>query len=136
VLVGGAPLRDAATAQYWAPTVMAGVTPEMDVFRHETFGPVAPFTAFADEDQAVLLAAVGGSGLSSAVFTADLDRAFRVAGALPAPHVVVNGASSYWEMHLPWGGGPGTDSGIGRLGGDHALVELSTTSSVVLRTGS
>lgn len=135
VVTGGQALADAATTHYWEPTVLAGVTPEMDVFRHETFGPVAPFTAFDDESEAVRLATIGGSGLSSAVFTSDLDRAFRVADALPASHVVVNGASSFWEMHLPWGGGPGTDSGIGRLGGDHALLELSTTSSVVLRLG-
>jgi succinate-semialdehyde dehydrogenase/glutarate-semialdehyde dehydrogenase len=135
VITGGHALADAATPHYWEPTVLAGVTPEMDVFRHETFGPVAPFTAFDAEADVARLAAIGGSGLSSAVFTSDLDRAFRVADALPASHVVVNGAAGFWEMHLPWGGGPGTDSGIGRLGGDHALLELSTTSSIVLRTG-
>ena len=133
VLIGGKNLPDAPTSQYWEPAVISGVTPEMEVFAEETFGPVAPVTGFASEAEALRLATIGGYGLSSAVFTADLDRAFRVSRALPASYVVVNETSNYWEMHLPWGGGPGTRSGIGRLGGDHALGELSTSKSTVVR---
>jgi acyl-CoA reductase-like NAD-dependent aldehyde dehydrogenase len=132
VLSGGQALADAPTDRYWQPTVLADVVPEMEVFREETFGPVMPITPFGAEREALELAAVGNYGLSAAVFTRDLDRAFAVANALPASYVVVNDTSNYWEMHLPWGGGRGTRSGVGRLGGDHALMELSTTKSVVL----
>ena len=132
VLAGGSPLPDAPTDRYWQPTVLSGVTADMEVFREETFGPVMPVTGFAAATDAIELARIGGYGLSSAVFTRDIDRAFAIADALPASFVVVNDTSNYWEMHLPWGGGPGTRSGVGRLGGDHALQELSTTSTVVL----
>ncbi|MDX6533762.1 MAG: hypothetical protein QOF68_1506 [Gaiellales bacterium] len=132
VLTGGSPLCDAPTNRYWQPTVVAGVTPDMEIFREETFGPIMPVTGFATATDAIDLARVGGYGLSSSVFTKDIDRAFAVAEALPASFVVVNDTSNYWEMHLPWGGGPGTSSGTGRLGGEHALHELSTTSTIVL----
>jgi succinate-semialdehyde dehydrogenase/glutarate-semialdehyde dehydrogenase len=132
VLTGGSPLPDAPTDRYWQPTVVSGVTPDMQMFREETFGPIMPVTGFATADEAIGLARVGRYGLSSAVFTQDIDRAFAVADALPASFVVVNDTSNYWEMHLPWGGGPGTSSGTGRLGGEHALHELSTTSTIVL----
>ncbi len=135
VLEGGSFLPDAPTEQYWQPTVIADVDPSMAVFAEETFGPVVPVTAFDAEDEIASLAGGGGYGLSSAVFTADITRAFRVAEALPAPYVVVNDTSNYWEMHLPWGGAPGTRSGVGRLGGDHALFELSTTKTIAIDIG-
>jgi succinate-semialdehyde dehydrogenase/glutarate-semialdehyde dehydrogenase len=135
VLQGGSFLSDAPTEQYWQPTVIADVDPSMAVFAEETFGPVVPVSGFEREEQIRELAGAGGYGLSSAVFTTDITRAFRIADALPAPYVVVNDTSNYWEMHLPWGGAPGTRSGVGRLGGDHALFELSTTKTVAVDIG-
>lgn len=132
VLTGGESLADAPTTQYWEPTVLADVSAGMDVFAEETFGPVIPVAAFTSEPEAAELASYGGYGLASAVFTSDIGRAFRAADWLPAPHIVVNNTSNYWEMHLPWGGSPGTKSGVGRLGGDHALAELSTTRSLII----
>ena len=104
----------------------------MDVFQEETFGPVMLVSSFRHESEVGPLADQGGYGLSSAVFTKDIERAFKVAERLPASFVVINNTSNYWEMHLPWGGAPGSKSGVGRLGGDHALQELSTTSTIVL----
>jgi succinate-semialdehyde dehydrogenase/glutarate-semialdehyde dehydrogenase len=132
VLTGGRSLPEAPTTQYWEPTVLADVTEAMDVFAEETFGPVIPVASFSTEEEAAALANYGGYGLASAVFTQDIGRAFRAAEWLPAPHIVVNNTSNYWEMHLPWGGSPGSRSGVGRLGGDHALIELSTTKSLVV----
>ncbi len=132
VLIGGKPLSEAPTDRYWEPTIISQVTPDMPIFAEETFGPVAPVTSFSSPDEALRLASVGSYGLSSAVFTADLDRAFYMSRELPASHVVINETSNFWEMHLPWGGGPGTRSGIGRLGGIEALTELSTSKSTVI----
>jgi acyl-CoA reductase-like NAD-dependent aldehyde dehydrogenase len=135
VLMGGSVIDDAPTANYWPLTVVADVTTEMDVFREETFGPVIPITAFESQSEALELAKLGGYGLSSAVFSRDLARALRVADELPASSVVINNTSNYWETHLPWGGGPGTKSGTGRLGGIHALHELSTTKTTIVELG-
>jgi acyl-CoA reductase-like NAD-dependent aldehyde dehydrogenase len=132
VLEGGTFLPDAPTEQYWQPTVLADIDPSMAIYLEETFGPVIPVSGFDDEERIAELAGLGGYGLSSAVFTSDIGRAFRIADALPAPYVVVNDTSNYWEMHLPWGGAPGTRSGVGRLGGDHALFELSTTKTIAI----
>jgi acyl-CoA reductase-like NAD-dependent aldehyde dehydrogenase len=136
ILAGGRADQDAPTANYWQPTVIADVTPEMDVFSEESFGPIIPVARFSSEEEALNLAGLGGYGLSSAVFTSDLSRALHLADRLPASFVVVNNTSNYWETHLPWGGGPGTKSGTGRLGGDHALYELSTTKTTVVDFGS
>jgi succinate-semialdehyde dehydrogenase/glutarate-semialdehyde dehydrogenase len=135
VTIGGSPLRDAPTGNYWPLTVIEDVTAEMEVFAEETFGPVVPITAFDSESDALALARLGGYGLSASVFTRDLDRAFRISDGLPASSVVVNNTSNYWETHLPWGGGPGTKSGIGRLGGTFALDELSTSKTTILDLG-
>ena len=120
------------TENYVDLAVLDGVDPGMAVFREETFGPVIPVTGFTNADQAVALANSTRYGLSSAVFTADLDRAFDVSARLASSHVVINRQSTYWEMHLPWGGGPGTESGVGRLGGRHALIELSGTKTTAI----
>jgi succinate-semialdehyde dehydrogenase/glutarate-semialdehyde dehydrogenase len=135
VLRGGKVADGFPTRHYFEPTVIAEVRPEMRVFAEETFGPVAPVTPFTDEPEAAELARVGGFGLAGAVFTRDLERAFRVSEWMEVGHVVVNDTSDYWEMHLPFGGSPGTRSGIGRVGGRHALEELSVVKSILVDTG-
>jgi succinate-semialdehyde dehydrogenase/glutarate-semialdehyde dehydrogenase len=135
VLRGGGLADDYPTRRYYQPTVVADVDPTMRIFAEETFGPVVPVTAFADERSAAKLAEVGGFGLAGAVFTRDLERAFDVSEWLRVGHVVVNDTSDYWEMQLPFGGAPGTRSGIGRVGGRHALEELSVVKSILIDIG-
>ena len=64
-------------------------------------------------------------GLSVGVFTRDMDRALRFAEAIPAGIVNINDSSTYWEIHLPFGGGSGTRSGVGRLGGRLTLEAMT-----------
>jgi acyl-CoA reductase-like NAD-dependent aldehyde dehydrogenase len=135
ILKGGSLADGFPTRRYFEPTVIADVAPEMDVFVDETFGPVAPVTPFGSEREAAQLAEAGGFGLAGAVFTRDLERAFGVSEWLRVGHVVVNDTSDYWEMHLPFGGAPGTRSGIGRLGGRYTLEELSTVKSILIDVG-
>jgi succinate-semialdehyde dehydrogenase/glutarate-semialdehyde dehydrogenase len=135
VLRGGELAVDYPTRRYYQPTVVADVDPTMRIFAEETFGPVVPVTPFADEPSAARLAEVGGFGLAGAVFTSDLERAFGVSEWLRVGHVVVNDTSDYWEMQLPFGGAPGTRSGIGRVGGRYALEELSVVKSIVIDIG-
>jgi acyl-CoA reductase-like NAD-dependent aldehyde dehydrogenase len=132
---GGCALVGAPTGNYWPATVVTDVPREAALFREETFGPVAPLTPFTDEKDALALALEGAWGLSAAIFTADLDRAHRVADELPHGLVAINEHSDYWEPPLPIGGGPGTRSGSGRLGIDNALRFFSTTKVLAVHVG-
>jgi acyl-CoA reductase-like NAD-dependent aldehyde dehydrogenase len=113
---GGARLPGMPTRLFFAPTVIEALPGEALVLREETFGPIAPVLA-ADGDDALLAAARSSRlGLSAAIFTRDIPRALRLAEQLAVGQVVINDTSNYWELHMPFGGWPGTDSGIGRLG--------------------
>ena len=72
------------------PTVLTGVTQDMDIMRQETFGPILPVMAFADEDEAVALANDTQFGLSASVIGADLARVRAVAERVNAGGVSLN----------------------------------------------
>jgi len=93
------------------PTVLTGVTPEMDVYGEELFGPVAVVHRVADEDEAVHLANATEFGLGSYLFTTDPAQAERVADRLEAGMVYVNLVLAD-SPELPFGGVK--RSGIGR----------------------
>jgi succinate-semialdehyde dehydrogenase/glutarate-semialdehyde dehydrogenase len=136
VLAGGRPRPDLGSDLFFEPTVITGVTRDMKINREETFGPVVPVLAFDDDDEALDLALDTEHGLSVGVFTADMDRALRFGEAIPAGIVNVNAGSTYWELHLPFGGGSGTKSGIGRLGGRHTLEAMTELKMIsITRTG-
>lgn len=134
LLVGGKPRPDLGSALYFEPTVLGGVTPDMRVAREETFGPVVPVIAFRDEAHALELALDTDYGLSVGVFTGDVARGIAVAEAIPAGIVNVNAGSTWWEIHLPFGGGTGTRSGIGRLGGMHTLEAMTELKMITVTT--
>jgi succinate-semialdehyde dehydrogenase/glutarate-semialdehyde dehydrogenase len=79
VVTGGS--RDGA---YYPPTVLTGVTPEMEAYREEFFGPVGVVYRVADEDAAVTLANDTSFGLGSYVFSNDPEQAARVADRIEA----------------------------------------------------
>jgi len=88
---------------FYPPTVVAGITPEMRLYAEEAFGPLAALYRVADRDEALALANATTFGLSSAVWTQDLDDEEFFVNGLAAGAVVVNGMSiSYPE--LPFGG--------------------------------
>ena len=125
VLAGGKPRPDLGSDLFFEPTVITGVTRDMRINREETFGPVVPVLAFDDDAEALDLALDTEHGLSVGLFTADMDRALRFGEAIPAGIVNVNAGSTWWELHLPFGGGSGTRSGVGRLGGRHTLEAMT-----------
>jgi len=114
VLTGGT--REGA---FFAPTVLADVTPEMDVYREELFGPAAVVYRVADEDAAVALANDTSFGLGSYVFTTDAEQAERVADQIEAGMVYVNLALAD-SPELPFGGvkRSGTSRELGLLAAD------------------
>jgi succinate-semialdehyde dehydrogenase/glutarate-semialdehyde dehydrogenase len=119
VLCGGR--RHARGGTYYEPTVLADVSPAARVASEETFGPVAALFRFRDESEALRLANATEYGLAAYVYTRDLGRAWRVAGALETGMVAVNAGILSTES-APFGGVK--QSGLGREGGRHGLQEF------------
>jgi len=112
------------------PTVLANVPTDARIVREEQFGPVAPIVPVADERAALDVANDTDLGLDGAVFTADHERAMRVAEALDVGAVRINGAPSHGLGDVPFGGVK--DSGIGRQGIGYSVESFTTTKSIVL----
>ncbi len=135
VAFGGRRRSDLATSLYYEPTVMGRVPDGAAVTREETFGPIAPVSSFVDDRSLLEAANASSLGLSSAVFTRDLDRAFWFAERLQTGQVTVNDTSNYWELHLPFGGWAGKGSGRGRVGGRHIFEAMTQIRSVAFDVG-
>lgn len=84
------------------PTVLSGMTSDMDVFRHETFGPIAPFMSFETDDEVLELANDTEFGLASYIFTNNHNRIHRFSEELQFGEVQVNGVK--YAIYLPHGG--------------------------------
>ena len=132
VVAGGARAENFPTDLYWQPTVLAGVTEEMEVAREETFGPVVPVMRISSDEEALQIANASPYGLLTAVWTGDLARGLRFAEAVDAGWVNVNESTNYWESHLPFGGRAGSSSGVGRVGGSQVLEAFTEPKTVVL----
>lgn len=135
LLTGGKARPDLGSELFFEPTVLSGVTRAMRINREETFGPVVPILTFETEAEALDLALDSEYGLSVGVFTENMGRALRVAEAIPAGIVNINAGSTYWELHLPFGGGSGTRSGIGRLGGMLTLEAMTELKMISIHRG-
>ena len=120
---------------FFEPTVLDGVTDDMAIAREETFGPVAPVTAIRSEQEAIDLVNGSEYGLLSAIFTRDLGRGLRFAEAVRTGWVNVNEGTNYWESHLPFGGGAGSRSGVGRVGGRFSMERLTELKTIVVDLG-
>jgi acyl-CoA reductase-like NAD-dependent aldehyde dehydrogenase len=105
VLTGGGRPDDEPLAHgcYVTPTIIA-VSPEHALWRDEVFGPVISAVEAASFDQAVTLANDTVYGLSAAVFTRDIERAYRFIELAEAGQVSVNLPTSGWDVHHPFGG--------------------------------
>jgi succinate-semialdehyde dehydrogenase/glutarate-semialdehyde dehydrogenase len=116
VLTGGRRIG----GQFYEPTVLADITPQMLCTREETFGPVAPVGRFDTEEQAIALANDTEFGLASYFYSRDVGRIFRIAEALEYGMVGINtGLISTAEV--PFGGVK--QSGLGREGSHHGIEE-------------
>jgi vanillin dehydrogenase len=118
---------------FYQPTVVADVTPNMAAFRDELFGPVAAVTRADNADHALALANDSPYGLSSAVLTNDLQLAMRFALELEAGMVHLNGPTVHDEPTVPFGGVK--DSGSGREGGRWSVEEMTEVKWVTIQMG-
>ena len=132
LVAGGTRAAGFPTDLYWEPTVLAGVTREMEVAREETFGPVVPIVRISSDDEALEIANDSPHGLLTAVWTRDLARGLRFAEGVDAGWVNINESTNYWESHLPFGGRAGSSSGVGRVGGSFVLEAFTEPKTVVV----
>lgn len=112
------------------PTLLADVPHDARILKEEQFGPVAAVTNVADEAEALALANDTHLGLDAAVFTADYDRAMRLADRLEAGAVRINGKPSHGLGDVPFGGVK--DSGIGRQGLGYTIETFVERKTIVL----
>jgi succinate-semialdehyde dehydrogenase/glutarate-semialdehyde dehydrogenase len=128
VLLGGKPLP--GVGAYYAPTLLDRVTPGMPAFDDEVFGPVACVTSAVSESHALQLAAATRYGLGASVWSADVERAQRLARFMPVGMVAVN-ATVRSDPRMPFGGVRA--SGYGRELSYHGLREFTAPRSVWVR---
>ena len=107
------------------PTLLTNVTEEMTVCKTETFGPVTSIYPIDSYEEGLKRAKDTEYGLSSAIFTKDIGRAFHFARNIEAGMCHINGPTIHDEAHVPFGGNG--ESGVGREGTDadmEAMTEL------------
>lgn len=122
---GAKPLYEGGVdGQLLAPHVFGEVTATMEIARDEIFGPLVGLLRARDEAHALELANASEYGLSSAVFSRDLERAVRFARQLRAGMTHVNDIPVNDEANAPFGGEK--NSGLGRFNGDWAIEEFTT----------
>jgi succinate-semialdehyde dehydrogenase/glutarate-semialdehyde dehydrogenase len=122
LVTGGVRLTDGefANGSFYAPTILDGVTREMEIFYEETFGPVAGLTVFDTEDEVIDYANDSIYGLASYFHTRDYARLMRVAERLEYGIVGAN-AGIISAANVPFGGVK--QSGYGREGGSVGIDE-------------
>jgi succinate-semialdehyde dehydrogenase/glutarate-semialdehyde dehydrogenase len=116
ILIGGK--AHALGGTFFEPTVLSGVTANMQIAREETFGPVAPLFSFTTEAEAIRMANDTEFGLAAYVYTRDLGRSWRVPEALEYGMVGLNTGLISTEV-APFGGIK--ESGMGREGSHYGL---------------
>jgi succinate-semialdehyde dehydrogenase/glutarate-semialdehyde dehydrogenase len=123
VLAGGEIQVSAEGARFVQPTVLSETTPEMEIVKEETFGPMLPIMTFRTEEEAIRLANDSRYGLSAYVFTRDRAAAERIANQLAAGTVMHNDTLyTHAAPETPWGGVK--SSGLGRVHGKHGLRDF------------
>lgn len=122
LLTGGKPLSGKARAAgyFFAPTILSNVKPSMRIAQEEVFGPVVVLLEFHSLDEAIEIANNVPYGLSTAIYTRDVNGAYRVMRDLETGITYVNAPTIGAEVHLPFGGVKQTGNGH-REGGNAAL---------------
>src|SRR5690554_948334 len=117
-------LEDPIQGSVVSPHVFGDVTPDMELSYAEIFGPLVGILKARHEQHALELANGTEFGLSSAVFSGNLERAQHFAQQIKAGMVHINDSSVNDEAHMPFGGEK--NSGLGRFNGDWAIDEFTT----------
>jgi succinate-semialdehyde dehydrogenase / glutarate-semialdehyde dehydrogenase len=134
VLTGGRP-RPGVGPYFFEPTVLKGVTGDMELCAGETFGPVVALYPVTSDDEAVRLANGTPYGLNASIWTRDVARARRLAARIKAGTVNINEgyAAAYGAYDAPMGGMK--DSGVGRRHGAEGLLRYTEAQTVASQHG-
>ena len=126
VEAGGEPATDGALARgfFYKPTVFTGVRPDARIAVEEIFGPVLAMVKVRSLEEAVEMNNASRYGLSSSIFTRDVNRAFAAMRDLDTGIVYVNHGTTGAETHLPFGGTRGTGNGHREAG--HTMLDPFT----------
>ncbi len=135
LLVGGMRLGegDYARGLYIAPTIFDEVENTDTIAREEIFGPVLSVLSFDDVDDIIRMANDTIYGLSAAVWTQDINTAFKVARGLRSGQVFVNAYGGAGLSNMPFGGYK--QSGLGRELGPNAIDEYMETKAIHIKLG-
>jgi succinate-semialdehyde dehydrogenase/glutarate-semialdehyde dehydrogenase len=134
VLTGGRRREDVGEL-FYEPTILTGVTSEMECCANETFGPVVSVYPVADDDEAIARANDSDYGLNASVWTSNHDRGRRVASKIKCGTVNVNEgfAATFGSIDAPMGGMK--NSGLGRRQGQDGIRRFVEVQSVATQTG-
>lgn len=115
---------------FYEPTVLAGCRQDMEIVHREIFGPVVPIVAFDDIDEAIAYANDSDYGLTSSIYTRDLDVALKACQEIRFGETYVNRENfeAMQGFHAGW-----RKSGIGGADGKHGLYEFMQTHVVYLQ---
>ena len=129
-VVTGGRRADNAGGYYYEPTVLSGCRQDMEIIRREIFGPVAPVVTFDDLDQAIEYANDSDYGLTSSLYTRDLNTALRACQEIRFGETYINRENfeAMQGFHAGW-----RKSGIGGADGKHGLYEFTQTHVVYLQ---
>jgi vanillin dehydrogenase len=113
--------------------VLRDVTPQMRIYHEETFGPVVSILRAEDCQDALRIANDTSYGLSAALITNDLQKAFDLSLRLESGMVHVNDCTISDEPHVPFGGVK--NSGYGREGGRYSMEEMTELKWITIQLG-
>jgi len=123
--MGGSPASvDGLDGHFYEPTLFTDVSPDMAIAQEEIFGPVLATFKVNSYEEAVTVANDTRFGLSSSIYTQDVNKSFRAMRDLDAGITYVNGPTIGAEAHMPFGGVK--DTGNGQRDGGYAAFEFWT----------
>jgi len=130
LVAGGRIHEEVGSGWYVEPTIFDNVSADMTLFKEEVFGPILAITSFETEEEAITLANQSSYGLAASFYTQNIHRAFRVAAAIKAGTVSINGFSE-GDITTPFGGYKQSGFG-GRDNGLEALSQYTQTKTIWL----
>ncbi len=133
--LGGTPYTedDCVHGTFVAPTIFTDVTPKMRIAQEEIFGPVASIIRASSLEQAIDIANGIEFGLSSAIYSQDVNKTAIAERDLDAGLVYINASTIGAEIQLPFGGTKHTGAGPREAGGRGGALDLYTKWRIIYR---